>query len=405
MSIHVRAFAFALLVMFAPSAFAEQPTVIVLSWDGLRHDFPERAALPGLTRMQAEGLRAERLVPVFPSNTFPNHVALATGTHTDRHGIVDNVFLEPGRGIYNYSNDASWIQAEPVWVTAERQGVRAATFFWVGSETDWNGIGATHRMAPFDGDLGEDVKVDQILAWLDLPAARRPRLIMTWWHGADGVAHLKGPEHPDIGDALREQDGHLMRLLAGLDERDAWPHTTLLLVSDHGMTEVSEQIPVREPLAAAGIEAKVFASSATARIHLAARDDLAAARELLEAMAGVAVYPGDALPPELRASHPSRNGDLLTITTPPRTFVETSPVRAAVIWLGALFLDFKPGLHGYHPDHPDMGASLFALGRGVAPGTRTGPVHATDVAATITRLLGIEPPAHSEGAPIPAIAP
>ena len=90
MSIHVRAFALvAAFAMFVPSAFAEQPTVIVLSWDGLRHDFAERAAFPGLDRMQAEGLRAQRLVPVFPSNTVPNHVALATGTYTDRHGLAD----------------------------------------------------------------------------------------------------------------------------------------------------------------------------------------------------------------------------------------------------------------------------------------------------------------------------
>ena len=200
----------------AGSAGAAPPTVIVLSWDGVRHDYLERTELPALERVMREGARAERMVPVFPTNTFPNHVALATGTHADRHGIVNNYFVDRERGVYDHSNDASWIQAEPLWVAAERQGVPAAVFFWVGSETDWRGLGASQRMTPFDGDVEESIKVDQILAWLDQPTPQRPRLIMAWWHGADGVGHLKGPDDPGVAQALREQDRELGRLLEGV---------------------------------------------------------------------------------------------------------------------------------------------------------------------------------------------
>ena len=67
------------------------PTVIVLSWDGLRHDYLELhgadGGLPALSRMAADGARAERMTPVFPSNTFPGHVSMATGTFPDVHGI------------------------------------------------------------------------------------------------------------------------------------------------------------------------------------------------------------------------------------------------------------------------------------------------------------------------------
>jgi len=166
------AFLFASLWLPAPAGAA--PTVVLISMDGVRHDYLDRSGLPALGRMAAHGVRAESLVPVFPSSTFPNHVALATGAHTDRHGIVANRFLDAELGLFDYSNDASFIRAEPVWVTAERQGVKAASFFWVGSETDWNGTGATYRRAPFDSKISEERKVTQILAWLDLPAAERP---------------------------------------------------------------------------------------------------------------------------------------------------------------------------------------------------------------------------------------
>ena len=68
----------------------DAPIVIVLSWDGMRHDFPDRGELPALDRVAREGVRAKRLTPVFPSSTFPGHVSMATGTYPDRHGIVDN---------------------------------------------------------------------------------------------------------------------------------------------------------------------------------------------------------------------------------------------------------------------------------------------------------------------------
>ena len=59
--------------------------------------------------------------------------------------------LDQERGRYAYSGDASWIEAEPLWIASERQGVKTATYFWVGSESDWQGLGTSYRMAPFDG--------------------------------------------------------------------------------------------------------------------------------------------------------------------------------------------------------------------------------------------------------------
>ena len=170
-----------------------QPTVILLSWDGLRHDFPDRGTFPGLKRMERDGVRAGRLTPVFPSNTFPAHVSLATGTYPDRHGIVDNHFFDRSEALwYHMSSKADWIQAEPLWIAAERQGVTTATYFWVGSESDWRGQGTRYRIAPFDGRRPEYKKVDQILAWLRLPVSEQPRLIMSYWAGADSVAHRHG---------------------------------------------------------------------------------------------------------------------------------------------------------------------------------------------------------------------
>lgn len=398
-----RALVALLLALVAGAARAEPPVVILLSWDGVRHDYPDRTSLPALGRMEAHGVRAERLVPIFPSKTFPNHVALATGTYADRHGIVDNVFVDRERGRYAYSSDASWIQAEPLWVAAERQGVRAATFFWVGSETDWHGVGATYRRAPFDAGVGEAEKVEQIVAWLDLPPGERPGLVMSWWHGADGPGHRKGPDHPDVAAALREQDAHLADLLAALDARHAWDHTTLLVVSDHGMAEVDESLDAQAPLAAAGIEAEVLPSSSFASVFLKDPGDVDRAARALAGIPGVTVYRPDELPEAWRFRHPTRTGDLVVVTTPPRTFFRPGLAQRAVLAVGGL-LGWRSGMHGYDPALPDMGAVFLALGRGVPEGRRLGAVRAIDVAPTVAALLGIDPPLQAEGHPVPEIA-
>jgi predicted AlkP superfamily pyrophosphatase or phosphodiesterase len=396
----------AALALAAVPAPAREPTVLLLSLDGVRPDYLDRDELPALARVAREGLRAEGLEPVFPSSTFPNHVSLATCVHPDRHGIVANAFQDRVRGGFDYSNDASWIEAEPLWATAERQGVRAATYFWVGSETPWRGVAATHRMTPFDSDVPEAAKVDQILAWLDLPPGSRPRLVLSWWHGADDAGHAHGPDAEETRARLRGQDAELARLLAGLDARRAWDSTTLLLVSDHGMVEVSRTVDAMAALAAVGIRGRLVNGGAFAHLFLEDPTRAEEAAALLDGLEGLDAWVGGELPERLRYRHPTRTGDVFALAAPPwRIGGAASSLRDLQFALGR-FAGRRQGLHGYDPASvPEMAGIFLALGRGVTAGARPGRVRALDVAPTAARLLGIEPPPGCEGAPLDAIAP
>ena len=380
----------ALLLALAPAPWAAEqgggadavpPRVIVLSWDGIRHDYPDWGEFPGLARMERDGARAG-LLGVYPSNTFPSHVSLATGTYPDVHGIVDNFFLEDGER-YDVG-DADWIHAEPVWIAAQRQGVPAATYFWVGSESDWRGQGIAHRVTPFAGHP-ERLKVRRILEWIDLPPEDAPRLIMSYWAGADDVGHRLGPTPAAIVPQVQDQDAALMTLLEGLDARGAWPHTTLILVSDHGFTATGELIDIQGALARAGVSARVY-GGALAQVFLDDPTQIAEAERVLAGIAGISAHRADALPPAWRLSWPSRHGHLLVATAPPNV-------------LSAEYARLR-GLHGYRPEHPEMVGVCFALGRGVGALPAGVTLRQIDLAATIAKLLDIEPPAQSEGAPM-----
>ena len=163
------AIVFSIVFFFVSNVFAEkEATVIVISMDGMRHDISKSGDLDAFERIATMGLKAEHLIPVYQSTTYPGHVSLATGVYPDQHGILHNSFYDSKEGYFNYPDQGDLIDVPPIWVLAEQAGIPAAVFFWVGSETDWNDVGASFRKAPFDASVSEETKIKQITEWLDL---------------------------------------------------------------------------------------------------------------------------------------------------------------------------------------------------------------------------------------------
>lgn len=221
--------------------------VILISIDGFRPDYLERLELPNLRRLAARGVHApDGMIPVFPSLTFPSHYSIVTGLYPEHHGIIANSFHDPEwDDWFRYSDpttvtDARWWGGEPIWVTAERQGLRCATFFWVGSEAPIGGVRPTY-WKKFDRSIPSGKRVDQVLRWLDLPVAERPALITLYFGEVDSKAHRHGPDSRQVAAAAGRVDDQLGRLLRGLEKRGLLERANLVVVSDHGMTETSSE--------------------------------------------------------------------------------------------------------------------------------------------------------------------
>jgi predicted AlkP superfamily pyrophosphatase or phosphodiesterase len=376
----------------ATAAGARAPTVILISLDGTP---PEAVGMPGLEALAGlarRGAAAQRLQPVFPTNTFPNHVTLVTGVAPERHGIVNNSFLDPERGPFRKSADPTWIQSEPLWSLAARHGVLSASYHWVGSEGAWrSGLGPRY-WKPFDGSTPEKKKVEQILAWLDLePEAERPRLVTSWFRGADAAGHRFGPDAPQVWRALERQDDALGRLVAGLDEREAFESTTLLVLSDHGLAPVERQVDLHAALRKEGLRATLWGAGGFATVTIARGDEVAERVVGVARGLGLEAHLRTRAPAGLRVGNP-RFGDVVVL----------APPGVAVVRSGLLRPPLR-GAHGYAPEEPRMGALFVAAGRGVVPGTKLGPVAAVDVAPTVLRLLELPMPEWMEGKPIPEL--
>jgi predicted AlkP superfamily pyrophosphatase or phosphodiesterase len=382
-----------------PRASAGESRVILISLDGTTPAQVADPALATLARIAREGASAERLVPVFPTNTFPNHVTFVTGVAPERHGIVNNVFVDPERGLHSYANDPAWIEVEPLWSLAARQGVVSAAYHWVGSEGPWRtGFGPRHWKR-FQPDTPEAEKVDQILAWLALEdAAERPRLVTAWFRGADHAGHRRGPGSGAAREALRAQDAALGRLVAGLEQRGLLASTTLLVVSDHGMAPARRARRLNAELARAGIRARALGGGGFASLVADSRADaaraVARAREL-----GLEAWLREDAPAELRAGHP-RFGAAVVLAPPGTAIVsDGGPGGWAQALLSHVGLAVG-GVHGQRPGAPEMGAVFLAFGAGAPAGARLGTPSALDVAPTVLALLGLPVPAWMEGRPL-----
>lgn len=374
---------FSIVLFYVSNVFAEkEATVIVISMDGMRHDISKSSDLDAFERISTMGLKAEHLIPVYQSTTYPGHVSLATGVYPDQHGILHNSFYDRKEGYFHYPDQGDLIEVPPIWVLAEQAGIPAAVFFWVGSETDWNDVGASFRKAPFDASVSEETKIKQITEWLDMDDKVRPRLIMSYWDGIDTIAHQEGPTGPLINKQILRQNRLLRELLNEIDKRDAWDYISLFVVSDHGMTEVSNYIMLGDLIKQSGIE--IIASSGPAVAHLFMdQNSKVAALSFFSKQADIQAYDKHDLPKSYHLNHPTRSGDIVLITDPPNMF--TNNVNAQ-----------PKGMHGYSPQLSDMKGIFYAIGAAVEP-QALGPVHQIDLAPTIANILGIKDTDHMQG--------
>jgi alkaline phosphatase D len=348
----------------------------------MRHDISKISDLDAFERIATMGLKAEHLIPVYPSTTYPGHVSLATGVYPDQHGILHNSFYDSKEGYFNYPDQGDLIDVPPIWVLAEQAGIPAAVFFWVGSETDWNDVGASFRKAPFDESVSEETKIKQITEWLDLDDKARPRLIMSYWDGIDIIAHQEGPTGPLIKKQILRQNHLLRELLNEIDKRDAWDYISLFVVSDHGMTEVSNYIMLGDLIKQSGIEITASSGPAVAHLFMDQKSKVAAL-SFFSKQANIQAYDKHDLPKSFHLNHPTRTGDIVLITDPPNMF--TNNVNAQ-----------PKGMHGYSPQLADMKGIFYAIGAAIEP-KALGSVHQIDLAPTIADILGIKDTDHMQG--------
>ena len=235
---------YSIIFIISASIYAENDLyVLLVSMDGFRADYLEKTYTPNFDNMSKNGIRSDGLIPVFISKTFPNHYSIATGMYPENHGLIANSFyasdLDKFYSIRDRESveDGDFYGGEPIWVTAERQGVKTASYFWVGTEAPIAGIHPS-IWKRYDQKVPFDDRIDSVMTWFSLPISHRPRLVMLYFHEPDWTGHQYGPNSKETVKQIQRMDGIIGTIMEKAGKLSIADKLNVLVVSDHGMTEV-----------------------------------------------------------------------------------------------------------------------------------------------------------------------
>jgi predicted AlkP superfamily pyrophosphatase or phosphodiesterase len=362
--------------------------VVLVSLDGFRYDYPRLYGAAHLLQIAVKGASApEGMFPSYPSLTFPNHISIVTGLYPEHHGIVANSFWDPTREeTYVYSksksnSDGSWYGGTPLWILAEQQGMRSACLFWPGSEAEIQGKRPSYYLH-FDDKFDDEKRVDQVVAWLKLPAELRPHFITLYYSNVDHAGHIYGPGSEEVRAAVH----HVDSMVGDLRTRIAALHlpVDLVVVADHGMVALRGDTVTLSDFA----DLKDFRSEGQL---LYANPDADIQETYEEFLAHpdprFKIYRRADVPAYLHYDSNPREGDPVIVSTGPFTFrahSSSSDGEGETKHLGA---------HGFNPrTMPEMKAIFFAEGPDVRPGVQLKSFENVNIYPFLAEILGLKAP-------------
>ena len=358
-----------------------RPLVILVSIDGFHPDYLERGVTPVLSKLAAEGARGA-MRPSFPSKTFPNHYTLVTGLVPDRHGVVDNTMTDPAIPGVTFTQKNSldgdwWDDATPVWVSAERAGLKTATLFWPGSEAEIRGVRPSRYLA-FDQSLPSAARADRLLSWLD---EGRPAFATLYFDEVDTAGHDFGPDSPRLDAALASVDAAIGRLVEGLAARRI--AADIVVTADHGMAEISrDRVIVLDDVVAMDAIKPTFGWGAYVTLAPVPGREAEVAQALSRPHANMTCWTKDRMPERFEYGKHVRTPPWFCL---PRTGWSIVP-RARLAGIRAV-----GGNHGYDPADPSMRAVFIGAGPGFRAGSKVTTFDNVDVYPLLMRLLGLQP--------------
>ena len=369
-----------------------EPPLLVISLDGFRWDYLEKypAESATLRSLRRQGVTTRSLVPVFPSNTFPNHYSIVTGLYPSRHGIVNNDFLDASTGqFFRYNQpavalDPRWWGGEPIWVTAINQGRKAAASFWVGSEVAIGGIRPTH-WRPYNYSVPFETRLAEIHGWLKAPAAERPALIVLYFEETNSAGHTWGPDSPQVAAAVKLLDQRVATLLEAVRGEQIEPN--VMIVSDHGMTGMSADrvVLLDDHLDLARITVDADGSVVALRPH---DGDVAALVQALQRLPHARVYRVEDLPAHFHFGRTARTAPVWVLPEEGwhvglRSGFERLRRRYAAN------LGYVAGDHGYDPALPSMHGIFIGHGPAFRRGVELPPAENVHLYNLMCAVLGL----------------
>lgn len=363
----------------------EKSYLVMLSMDGFRWDYPEKANTPNLDFIEKIGVRTDASIPCFPTKTFPNHYSMATGLYPENHGLIFNNYYATDLGkFYSISNresisDSSFYFGEPIWVTAEKQGIKCASYFWVGSEALHDDLFPTYNYA-YNGSVPFEERLNGVVDWLKLTEEERPHLILWYIQEPDGIGHDAGPNHPETFEMIEYLDSLVGVFYQKTAELEIADKINVIITSDHGMCEISDEKTVflDKYINEEWIE---YQDGANPVYSIEAKDEYYdTLYSTLLSIENIQVWEKDNVPERLHFSKSERIKDFVVVADSSWSLLVSSKKKA-----------YSGGTHGYDNQNKDMHAIFYAYGPAFKKAYKHTSINNIDIYPLICKILELEP--------------
>jgi ectonucleotide pyrophosphatase/phosphodiesterase family member 5 len=385
-----------ILFLFASQLIGQQRNyTILISFDGFRWDYPSRGLTPNLDFIKENGVHALSLKPCFPSKTFPNHYSIVTGLYPENHGIIANDFTNMNT-LQKYSlwdstakNDAKWYQGDAIWEAAKRQGVITASYFWPGSElnVDYRTPNYSKR---FVYTTPYDERIQGALEWLQLPFDKRPHLIMLYFDATDTSGHNYGPNSKEVNQSIAQEDSLIGKLFVGLKKLNLLDSTNIIILSDHGMTELSSARVINIDKLLSGFQYNTSDKGTMKFIYPGEAEKNEVYNTLKKSEQNFKVYWKKDIPDHLHYQSNPLVAEIVVITDLGYSIFNGKEIEK-------YSKHFPLGNHGYDPSYLDMHGIFYAMGPDFKKGFTTGTINNVDIYPLLAKLLCIFPNNNIDG--------
>ena len=358
--------------------------VLLISMDGFRYDYLDKANTPNFDKLVNTGVSAKALIPVFTSKTFPNHYSIATGMYAENHGLIANTFFANDLNKQYSIRDRNAVEngafygGEPIWVTAESQNVISASYFWVGSEAVIKGQQPTY-WKKYNQKVSFESRIDSVISWYSKPVQSRPRLILLYFHEPDWTGHEYGPNSNETISQIENMDNVFGNLISKISKLSIYNNLNIIIVSDHGMTDVKPDRTIDLSLVTDLSNMRVNGSGPTVFISSESKKQLNQTYKQLKNIDNADVYWKQNIPKRFHYRNHVRIPDLLVLANEGWSLMPLGHGSST-----------PKGSHGYDNQLDNMKAIFMAKGPSFKKGYRRDEFENIHIYPLITHILGIK---------------
>ncbi|XP_019370463.1 PREDICTED: ectonucleotide pyrophosphatase/phosphodiesterase family member 7 [Gavialis gangeticus] len=369
--------------------------LLLVSFDGFRWNYDQDVDTPHLDTMVQEGVKARYMTPAFATMTSPCHFTLLTGKYIESHGVIHNMWFNTTSGqklpYYNTQGVSAWWDTGslPIWITAQRQGLRTGSLFFPGGNATYQGEqvsvkkveGLWHK---YNNETEWRQNIDTVMRWF---TEENLDFVTLYFGEPDSTGHKHGPESQQRKDMVSQVDRTVGYLRQRIWESGLEPRLNLIITSDHGMETVIKQdeifLGTMSNFSFKDIQFELLDYGPNGLLVPKEGKLEQVYQALRNAHPRLHVFKKEEFPRRLHYADNPRITPLLMYSDP------------GYVIHGRIKVQFNKGEHGFDNNATNMKTIFRAVGPAFKAGLQTEPFESVNVYPLLCELLGIVPEPHN----------